>query len=339
MLAPAEHSRSPGGPVSEPQTTIRFLNWHDYTAPSVLERFAQETGVRVVESYVDKNDDYVERITAGEVFDVIMATDWAAAALAKAGLVQPLDMRLLSNWRQVTQPFLQRPSYDPRTDGNKYTSAYMFGTEGFAVRLDKVDAARSTWEMLFDAAGHHMVCMVDGSREVLAPALFLLGSDPNTTDADLISKAADMLIEQRPHVMAYDAKTLTKRIIGGIPLVQCWDGDAAAAVSAGVTQVRYMLPREGYRVWADAPCIPANAPDPEAAHRFLNYLLQPQIAAENADFAGFQPVVPAADPLVKSLVQRSMRPTDTQVSRGTFLEDLGSGNALYEEAYARVRGG
>jgi spermidine/putrescine-binding protein len=120
--------------------------------------------------------------------------------------------------------------------------------------------------------------------------------------------------------------------------VECWDGDVAAAITQGAPGIRFVLPNEGYRVWADAPCIPANAHEPAAAHRFLDYLLEPHVAAANADIMGYQPVAPAADPLIRSLVQRSMRPTDEQMQAGTFLRDLGAFNAAFESSYAKVRG-
>jgi spermidine/putrescine transport system substrate-binding protein len=300
-------------------------------------RFAGETGIHVAETFVASNDEYVTRLVAGESFDVVMPTDWAAATLAKAGLLQPLDTERLTNWKNVTQAYFQDPPYDPRTDGHKYTSVFMFGTEGFAVRLDKVPAPQLRWEMLFDSSHWQDISMIDGSREVLAPPLFLLGAGPNCVDVEVVARATTMALEQRPLVITYDSKTVTQRIVAGVSLVHCWDGDVAAAISAGITSVRYVLPREGYRVWADAPCIPANAPDPDAAHLFLDFLLRPEVAAENADFAGFQPVVPDAEPLITSLVQRSMRPTDAQVAQGTFLEDLGEVNAIYEDSYRKVR--
>lgn len=317
--------------------TLRLLNWNDYTAPTVLARFAAETGITVDEVYVESNDEYIRRLAAGEVFDVVMPTDWAAAALATAGLLQPLDMDRLPGWHHVTQPEFQHPPYDLGDGDQKYTSVYMFGTEGFAVNLGEVPRTKRSWEMLYDPAFAGRITMVDGSREVLAPALFLLGAGPNTTDPEAIERAAEMAREQRPLVLAYDSQDVKQRIVDGVALVHAWDGDVAAALSAGATGIRYELPVEGYRVWADAPCIPANAGDPEGAHRLLDFFLQPDVAAANADFGGYQPVVPAAEPLMRSLVQRSMRPTDEQLAAGTFLRDLGDAQRLYDEAYARAR--
>jgi spermidine/putrescine transport system substrate-binding protein len=318
--------------------SIRLLNWAGYLSTDLLKGFEAETGIRVDELLVDRNDDFIARLAAGERYDVIMPTDWAAEALLRAGLLQPLDMDLLPNWEHVTQPYFQAPPYDPGVDGQKFTSVCYFGTEGFAVRLDQIPNPKRSWQMLYDPAYRGQIHMLDGSREVLGPALFLLAGDPNTTDRALLDAATAMAVAQRALVTVYDSHTNDDRIVEGTPIVSCWDGDVASAITKGALGVRYVLPDEGFRVWADAPCVPANAQQPIAAHRFLNYLLEPRVAARNADVTGYQPVVPAADPLVKSLVQRSMRPNDEQLQRGTFLRDLGDFNEAFEQSYAKVRG-
>jgi len=147
-----------------------------------------------------------------------------------------------------------------------------------------------------------------------------------------------MAVAQRPLVAAYDSEDPVRRLVEGLWVVNCWDGDAAAAISRGVPGVQFILPSEGYTVWADAPCIPANAQNPVGAHRLLNYILEPRVAARNADILGYQPVVPAAEPLIRSLVLRSLRPTDAQIDRGVFMRDLGTSTSVYERAYEAVLG-
>jgi len=327
---------SPTGPPAP--GAIRFLNWPDYISAELLKDFEAETGIRVHETYVERNDDFVDRIRAGERYDVILPTDWAAEALLNEELLQPLDLELIPNWEHVTQAYFRAPPYDPGTDGVKYTSVCYFGTEGFAVALDKIPMPKKTWQMLYDPTYRGQISMLDGSREVLGPALFLLAGDPNTTDQAMLDAATAMAVAQKPLVAVYDSSDISPRVGEGCPIVECWDGDVAAAITHGAGGgIRFVLPNEGFRVWADAPCVPANAQHPLVAHRFLNYLLEPRVAAKNADITGYQPVVPAADPLIKSLVQRSMRPTDDDLNRGTFLRDLGSFNAEFEKAYSRVR--
>ena len=144
MSDPSPSSRVPG-PAS-----IRLLNWGRYLSAETLEGFEAECGIRVDETTINSNEEFIRRISAGERYDVIIPEDWAAEVLIDAGLLQPLDMELLPNWEHVTQPYFQSPPYDARADGHKYTSIFCFGTEGFAVRLDQIAMPKKSWQMLYD---------------------------------------------------------------------------------------------------------------------------------------------------------------------------------------------
>jgi len=321
-----------------PSRSLRLLCWPDYLAPAVLVRFEVETGMHVETVWYRTDHECAARAATGESFDVVVATDYVAEGLRHAGLLQPLDMERLPAFDGVTDDRLRKPPHDPESDGHKYTSVLYFGSEGFAVRLDQLEYCRSSWETLFDGELAGRIAMLDGAREVLAPALYLLGLDPNCTDRDALDRATGMLVDQRRLVVAYDSDAPWRHIVDGVAVVHCWDGDVARAINGGVSQVRYLLPREGFTLWADSPCIPGSASDADAAHRFIDYLLEPAVAAANADFSGYQPAVSAAEPLMKSLVQRSLRPRPEQIAKGTFLADLGDADAAYETCYHKVRG-
>ena len=214
----------------------------------------------------------------------------------------------------------------------------MFGTIGIGVRLDKVADPGRSWSIMYEPRFKGQMSMLDGSREVLGPALFALGYDLNTTDQGELDQATAKAIEQKALVKVYSGSGMAPRMVSGLPLVECWDGDAVTAMGKiGISRLRYLLPDEGYNVWMDGVCIPASSPNPYAAHLFLNFLLDPVNAAASANYIGYQPVVQAADPMVKSLVQRAMRPTADVIAKGTFVKDLGSFNAAYDKAWAKVQ--
>jgi len=335
-----EKSDGPGTPESAMPAAINIFNWTAYMSPKVKKQFKQEKQCAVNEAYFDSNEQCVAGVQSKpDAYDLCFPEEWAAEVLIKAGLVQPLEMSLLPNFANVTQPDFQRPPYDPGTDGNKYTVPYMFGSIGFAARLDLVTAPPNSWQVLYDQSNKQKITMLDGPRELLAPALFLAGSSPNTTDQAQLDSATDVAIKQKPLVAVYDSENMVAHITSGKFLFsQCWDGDAIGATNeVGLSKVRYVMPDEGYVVWADALCVPKNAPNPYAAHVFLDFLLNPEVAAENANNTGYQPVVEAADPLITSLVQRAMRPTPDQLANGLYIKDLGDFNAAYEAAYKKVK--
>ena len=318
--------------------SVRLLCWADYLAPAVLARFETETGIRIDGVWYKGEDAAAARVLAGEPFDVVVASDYVAERYRNAGVLQPLDLDRLPGLAGITDPRLRTPPCDPETDGHKYLSALYFGTEGIAVRIDQVARVGLSWEVLFDSQFAGRIAMLDEAREVLSTALYLLGESPNTTDQEVLDRATDMLIEQRRLVLKYDSDTPWRSIIDGVTVVHCFGGDAARAINAGVAQMRFFRPREGFTIWIDGPCIPASAADTDAAHRLIEYLLDPAVAAANADHSGYHPVVGAADALMKSLVQRSMRPTHEQIEMGTFLADVGESNEVYESCYRRIRG-
>jgi spermidine/putrescine-binding protein len=329
------------GPAALPDATsatnrIRFFCWNRYLSPDCLTQFTRESGVAVDFVGFVSDDDCLHRVKSGEVFDVIMATDYAAHVLMGRGLLRPLDFTRLPNWEYMTVPELREPPLDPGTGGVKYTTVNYWGTEGFTARLDKVPHPVNSWKMLFDSTYKGQISMLGGAREAFAPALFLLGSDANCTDPATVEEATRMLIAQRPLVLSYDSDRVGPYLEDGTALVHCWNGDAAEAIRRGTHQFIYLLPNEGFSLWGDAPCIPANAREVEAAHLLLDFLMRPDIGALNADYSGYLPAIPAAVDLVKSLAQRSLSPTEDQVKRGVVQRDLGPFNEVYEEAFARV---
>ncbi len=318
--------------------SIRVHNWYAYISKQAIAQFEHETGIKVEYSLFDSNEQLVAQIEADKPYDVIFPEEWAAEVLIKAGKLAPLDMSLLPNFDNVTDPTFRSPPYDPGTGGKKYTTVYMFGTEGFAVRLDKIPDPPESWAPLYEEKYRQQVSLLDGAREVLGPALFMLGSNLNCTDQAMLDKATRKATAQRPLVSVYDSNTQVNRMQAGLPLVECWDGDAVQAMDRiGVSKIRYILPREGYMVWADAPSIPASAPSPYGAHLFLDFLMDPKVAGLCASHIGYEPVIEAADPLITSMVQRAMRATPEQIAGGTLPRDLGDFTDSYTKAYAKVR--
>jgi spermidine/putrescine transport system substrate-binding protein len=319
--------------------TLVVHNWEYYMAPKVLKEFEKRHGVQVKESYFKSVSALVKEMKSGASgYDVIFPTDAYVTSLRNAGVLLPLDMSLIPNFANVTQPLFKKPPFDDESDGNKYSVPYMFGTTGFCVRLDKVKSPTESWDMLWDSAYKGDIAMLDEPKEGLGAALFLLGYSSNSTSQQELDEATAKLIEQKPLVVRYDSTKPSDEIISGTSLKHCWDGDAIAAIQTlGLSKARYVLPSEGYIMWADGVCIPKNAPSPYAAHLFLDFLLDPQIAAENANYLGYQPVVEAADPLIADLVQRAMRPTPEVIEGATLGVDLGDFSDQYDAAWEKVK--
>lgn len=319
--------------------SLIFYNWTEYTSPGVMKELEKEHGVKVQLKLYESNEELQKNLAGSGPYDVIVPEDAYVTIFAKAGLLQPLDMSLIPNFdKYVIGDLFKKPSFDPGADGKKYSVPYMFGTIGLAVRLDAIVDPPNSWDLIYGDKYKGQISMLEGAHEVLGPALLSLGYSYNTTDQGQLDEATAKAISQKPLVTEYNSSGMAKRIMSGLPLVECWDGDATLAMNKiGISKLRYLLPDEGYNVWMDGVCVPKNAPSPYAAHLFLNFMLDPVNAAASANYIGYQPVVEAADPMIKSLVQRALRPSPEVISRGTLAADIGAFESAFQAAYKKVQ--
>jgi len=195
------------------------------------------------------------------------------------------------------------------------------------------------WANLWDPQYKGQINMQDSARPTVGAALKLLGYSLNSTDETEINEAADKLIEQKPLVAQYDSISPYRNMASGVPLVHCWSGEVIQAINyAGMSpdNLQYVAPSEGYMLFVDNYCIPRGAPSPYAAHLFMDFILDPEIEVQNASWIGFFPPEEEAmaklDPLVRSIV-----PDAETLARGEITDDVGEAEALYTDAWRRVK--
>jgi len=331
-----------GGASPEPldstkPDSITLFNWSDYMDPQVLKDFAAETGVRVKETYFDSNDALLAKLKAGATgYDIIVPTGWMVTIMMKSGMLEPLDMSLLPNFSGVMQAF-QAPSYDPGTDGARYSVPYMFGRTGLDIRVDKIDGEITSWESLWDPAYKDQIVMLADSRSVLEPALYLMGSDCNSTDRDELEQAKDRMIEQKPLVQKYDPVPL-RNIMAGSPITEGWDGDVVRAQhELGEDKAAFVAPAEGYSVWTDTFAVPKGANSPYWAHKFMDYLMEPEVSAHLSLFTGYQSPVREAAAHITDPLLAAMQPTDEELAKAHSYEDVGEFQSVYDEMWRAIK--
>ena len=320
---------------------ITIFNWSDYMSPKCLTDFEDQYGVKVKEVYYDGNEALYAKLRAGATgYDVIFPTDMWVTVLQKSDLIQPLDMSYIPNFKYVTDPVFQKPPFDnpDNQGGKKFSVPYMFGTTGYAATLAKVPSPMDSWDQLWDEAYKGQISMLDTPRETLGVGLIKNGYSPNTTSQEELDAAEASLIEQKPLVLKYDATNTRRSIVQGLPLTHCWDGDVGLAIKdIPPENVKYMLPSQGYIVWADGIAIPKTAPSVYAAHLFLNHMLDPKQAGQAADYIGYQCVVPDGVQYYTNPIQVEMRPTAEQIASGKLAEDVGEFQKQYDQAWQNVR--
>jgi putrescine transport system substrate-binding protein len=303
----------PVRPVTAADQVVRIYNWSDYIDATILDDFTETTGIAVVYDTYDNNAILETKLLAGgSGYDLVFPTASFFARQIKAGVYRPLDRGKLTNWGNLDPEIMRRVErYDP---GNAHGVVYMWGTTGIAfneemIRQRMADAPVDSWRMIFEPAvvGKFADCgiiVMDAEEELIPAALNYLGLDPDSKDPAVIAKAEPVLAGMRPFVRKFHSSESINAIANGdICLAVMYSGDALQAATRAEEAgkpfaVEYRIPREGALMWFDVMAVPKDAPHPQAAHAFIDFLMRPEIIARATNFTTYANANAAAKPFV-----------------------------------------
>jgi putrescine transport system substrate-binding protein len=279
--------------------TVNVYNWSDYIDEEVLAEFTAETGIEVVYDVYDSNDIVETKLLAGgSGYDIVVPTDSNMSRQIQAGTLMKLDKAKIPNvshaWPVITE---RLAAYDP---GNEHAVNYMWGTTGLGVNVDKVkerlgDVPLNTWDILFkpETAALLADCgihVLDAQEDMIQSALNYLGKNPDSKETADIEQAGELLQSIRPYIQKFHSSEYINALANGdICLAVGYSGDVlqardrASEADNGVT-VEYLIPKEGALMWFDSFVIPADAPHPDEAHAFIDFMMKPEIAAKNSNY-------------------------------------------------------
>jgi putrescine transport system substrate-binding protein len=288
---------------AQQQRVVNFYNWSDYVDPSVLADFTKKTGIAVRYDTFDSSDTLEAKLLAGQSgYDVVVPTGYFLAREIQAGIFQKLDKSKLPNLVNAWPDIANRLAvYDP---GNQYAVNYMWGTTGIGYNIKDVqrilgpNAAIDSWAAVFDPdkiakfkdCGVHLL---DSSDDIMPAVLHYLHLDPNTSDPAVLEKATALLVKIRPYVRKFHSSEYINALATGeICFAVGYSGDfkqaaqRAAEAKSGIA-IGYSIPKEGAPLWFDNLAVPNDAPHVAEAHKLINYLLEPQVAAKNTNFISY----------------------------------------------------
>lgn len=282
---------------------VRVYNWSDYIDEELLKKFERETGHALIYDVFDSNEVLETKILAGgSGYDVVVPSGTFLQRQIAAGAYQKLDFSKLSNSGNIWDVIKDRTAqYDP---GNAYSINYMWGTTGLGVNVGKVkevlgdDAPMGSLELVFNPANMEKLAscgvhFLDAPSEMIPAALKYLGEDPESHDPDVIRKSEAVLAAVRPHVQKFHSSAYINALPNGdICVAFGWSGDVLQArdraVKAGNgVEIAYNAPSEGALMWFDQMAIPADAPNPEGAHEFLDFILDANNMAAASNYVYF----------------------------------------------------
>jgi len=290
------------GAASAQDNVVHVYNWSDYIDEEILAEFEAETGIKVVYDVFDSNELLETKMLAGgSGYDVVVPTGSFLQRQIQAGVFMPLDKSKLPNLDNMWDAIEERTAkYDP---GNEYSINYMWGTTGLGYNVAAVQERLGTdtitsWDVFFqpDQLAKFQDCgvhVLDAPTELIPAALNYLGYDGDSKDHAQIEEAGKLLESIRPYwTQVHSSQYINALANGDACLAIGWSGDVlqardrAAEADNGV-EVAYAIPDEGALMWFDQMAIPADAPHPENAHTFLNYIMRPQVIAQASNYVYF----------------------------------------------------
>ncbi|WP_300512888.1 polyamine ABC transporter substrate-binding protein [Aliiroseovarius sp.] len=294
---------------------VRVYNWSDYIDEALLEKFEAETGFDLIYDVFDSNEVLETKMLAGgSGYDVVVPSGTFLQRQIIAGAFQKLDTSKLSNAGNLWDVIEARTEkYDP---DNAYSINYMWGTTGIGVNVGKVtevlgaDAPVGSLALVFDPANMEKLAecgvhFLDAPAELIPAALAYLGEDPDSHDPDVIAKAEPVLAAVRPYVQKFHSSEYINALANGdICVAIGWSGDILQARDRAVeaengVEIAYNAPSEGALMWFDQMAIPADAPNPEGAHAFLNFILDAQNMADASNYVYYANGNKASQPLLE----------------------------------------
>ena len=266
---------------AEPRA-LNLFAWSEYVPQSVIDGFTQRTGTTVnYETYASNEEMLAKLISGAQRYDLIQPSEYTVAALVKAQRLRPIDWSKVPNIKNVDPHFTHLP-HDPQ---QQYTVPWMAGSVGIVVNTDKIKDQVSGYRDVFQPKYAGRIVVVNDPREIVTWALVTMGKRANDVTPETLEQVKPLLKQWLPLVKVYDSDSPKTALLNGdVDLGIVWSGEAALLYNAD-KKFAYRLPAEGAHQFIDSLAIPSDAPNPDAAMAFMNYILEPAVSRLiSADF-------------------------------------------------------
>ena len=265
---------------------LNIYNWGEYMDPDVLKDFTAETGIEVKYEEFTTNEDMYTKLRSGiGKYDIITPSDYMIERMIKEDMLYEIDFSQIPNLANIDEN-LMHLSYDPE---QKYSIPFTWGTVGIVYNTDYIQIPEEEvgWGMLFDEKYKKQILMSDSVRDSVGMALAYLGYSQNSRDPQELAEAEQLLIDQKPLVLAYvvdEVRDLMLAEEATVALV--WSGEGMLLEQES-ENLKFVLPRSGSNLWVDAMVIPKTAQNIDYAQKFMDYVCREDISARICDYIGY----------------------------------------------------
>lgn len=336
---------------------LNVYNWSNYIAPNAIAEFDKLSGIKTTYDVFDSNELLEGKLLGGQTgYDLVVPTASFMEKQIIAGVFMPIDRSKLKNYANLDPSIMKLLSkHDP---DNIYAIPYLWGTTGIAYNIDKIkqrmpNAPLDSWDMIlkpeviakFADCG---VAILDAPSESFEIAQNYLGLDPHSSDKADMNAAVDLWKSIRPHVRYFhSSQQVDDLATGEICLAIGWSGDMfqavndAKAANKGVN-LAYYIPKEGSTIWFDVFGIPHDAVNVDEAHKFLDYLMDPKVAAANTNEIWYANAIPSSMPMISDEIKSnvSVFPSE-EIKANLFIDQPGDAKTARSrnKLWARIKSG
>jgi spermidine/putrescine transport system substrate-binding protein len=318
--------------------TLTVYNWGDYIDEELIAKFEEETGIKVIYETFDSNEAMFTKIEqGGTAYDIAVPSEYMIEKMREEDLLIPLDYSKMPNIKYIDSRFLDLP-FDPE---NVFSVPYFWGTVGIVYNPEMIGDKKITgWNDLWDEEFKNKILMVDGAREAMGIGLNSLHYSLNDTNLEHLQEAKTKLETLTPNIKAIvgdEIKMLMANEEAAIGIV--WSGDAADIMWEN-EKLDYVVPEEGSNLWFDNMVIPRTAQNVEGAHRFINFMLDPENAAQNTEYVSYStPNKTALEYLPEEVVEdERFYPDEELTEKLEVYENLGKRMlAYYNDLYLEFK--
>lgn len=330
--------------------TLHLYNWNNYLAPATVKKFEAFCKCKLVESYYSDNEELLAKLAGGaKGYDLMVPTGYALESMIKQKLLKPIDKKALPNLKNIA-PAYMNSAFDP---GNQYSVPYAYTTTVLGyndAKIKELGLPTDTWALIFEpkylAKIKGRVTVLDSQRELLAAALKYLGHSVNSTDEKQLKAAQALILKAKPYWAAFNASSYIKELtVGNVWVVHGYSTDIYqagldAAAAKRPFKILSATPKEGFTLSMDSFVMHKDAPRPDLALKFINFMLEGQNSSELTNLMG------SGNP--NTAAMKFIRPDLTQVpaifpqpgvlAKAEQLKDLDvKGRRLYSRLWSEIK--
>lgn len=316
--------------------TLHLYNWSDYIDPEIVEEFEEKYDCKVVTDTFDSNESMFAKLKAGAAgYDIVFPSSYIVGLMRAEGLIQEIDVSRIPNLANLDH------SYDGTFADSSclYSVPYMISNAGIAYNKTRCPDFEPSWRMFGNTKYSRACTLLNDMRETIGAALKTLGYSLNSTNAAEIAEAADLVVEWSKNIAKFDNELYKNGIASGhFIFVHGYNGDLGQVIDEN-DEIAYALPKEGVSVACDEMVILSGAKQVDLAYKFIDFVHDPEVAARNMEYTCFLCPNEKAYPFLPDEVTSNEAifiPEEIRAKSET-IRDLGEANALYVQAWDRIK--